>query len=252
LKATATRSFLLVASVAAGIGAAQSPAPPAFDEGEIAALVQAGEETLLSSQMAGRILRLPYGLGEQVKAGTPLVEFDCTEQQAQLRAAEAEYRGARETHLARLRLQALGAAGELEVTLAAVAAEKLRSQVELRQSQLAYCSVQAPFPGRVARLRVKVAESVPLGHPLVDLVNPSHLKAQMFVPAAWAVWLKPNMPLELRIKETGRNYRARVAKLNARVEGVSQQLEIEARIEGGSGLLPGMVGAAVFLNRPAR
>ena len=236
----------------AGAGADAAAANPA-QAGEVAAIVQASEETTLSAQMAGRILKIHVGLGEQAKAGARLLEFDCSEGEAQLLAADAEFRGARETHLARLRLQALGAAGELEVTLAAAAAEKARSQVDLRKAQLAYCHVNAPFPGRIARLRVKASESVQVGQAMVDMVNPATLKIQMFVPAAWAVWLRPNLPFELRIRETGRSYAARVSKLNSRVEGVSQQLEVEARIDGNSaGLLPGIVGVAVFSSQAAR
>src|SRR5205085_1613426 len=129
--------------------------PAARSEAEVAALIVAGEETTLSSQMPGRIKQISVGLGDQVKRGSRLIEFDCSEQQAQLESADAEYRAARETHLARLRLQALGAAGELEVTVAAASADKARSQVGLRQSQLAYCKVDAPFGGNVARVRVK-------------------------------------------------------------------------------------------------
>lgn len=217
------------------------------NENEVAALIVAGEETTLSSQMAGRIKFVSVGLGDQVKKGARLLEFDCSEQQAQLDTADAEFRAARETHLARLRLQALGAAGELEVTVAAAAADKARSQVTLRDSQLAYCKVDAPFAGNVARLRVKASESVQGGQPLVDLVNASSLKAQMFVPSGWIAWLRPGTALNIHIRETGQNFRARVSKLNSRVDGVSQQLEVEARIEKSEGrLLPGMVGTAQF------
>lgn len=226
------------------------PPPPAAPEvNEVAAIIHAGEETTLSSQMAGKVRRVAVGLGDQFKAGARLIEFDCSEQQAQLQTAEAEYRGARETHLSRLRLHALGAAGELEVTLAASATDKARSQVALRESQIEYCSVNAPFPGKVARLRVKVAESVPLGQALLDVVNPASLKAQIFVPAAWAVWLRPNAAISIRFSEgeRARTYSARISRLNSRVEGVSQQLEVEARFDAGSaGLLPGMVGTAIF------
>ena len=224
---------------------------PSVAENEIAALIAAGEETTLSAQMAGRIKRVEIGLGDQVKKGGLLVEFDCSEQQAQLEAADAEYRAARETHLARLRLQALGAAGELEVTVAAASADKARGQVALREAQLAYCKVQAPFAGNVARLRVKASESVQTGQPLVDLVNPASLKAQMFVPAAWVAWLKVGAPLTIQVRETGQSFRARVSKMNSRVDGVSQQLEVEARIDKGAGrLLPGMVGTAQFDSHP--
>jgi RND family efflux transporter MFP subunit len=228
---------------------AAAQAAPSKEGEEIAAIVHAGEETTLSSQMAGKVRRISVGLGDQFKAGARLIEFDCSEQQAQLQSAQAEYRGARDTHLSRLRLQALGAAGELEVSLAAAGADKARSQVTLRESQMAYCGVDAPFPGKVARMRVKAAESVPAGQPLVDLVNPASLKVQMFVPAAWISWLRPNSALKIRFNEgsSARTVNARITKLNARIEGVSQQLEVEARFEAGSaGLLPGMVGTALF------
>ena len=127
------------------------------------------------------------------------------------------------------------------------AADKARSQVRLRASQLAYCKVSAPFGGNVARLRVKASESVNAGQPLVDLVNPASLKAQMFVPASWIAWLRPGAPLTLEVRETGQTFKALVSKINSRVDGVSQQLEVEARIEKGGGrLLPGMVGSAMF------
>lgn len=219
-------------------------------ERDISVLIVPGDETTLSSQMAGKIRKIHVGLGEQVKARSILLEFDCAEQQAQLQIAQAEYRGARETHLTKLRLQALGAAGELEVTVAAAAADKARSQVAVRDSYIDYCKVMAPFSGRIAKVRAKEAESVPIGQPLLELVNLSSLKAQMFVPAAWVRWLRPGMELQVRTEGEGRRYRARVSKLNSRVEGVSQALEIEARFEGPTdALLPGMVGTAIFPRR---
>jgi len=133
------------------------------------------------------------------------------------------------------------------VTLAAAGADRARSQVDFRRAQMAYCRVRAPFAGNVARLRVKASESVPAGQPLIDVVNPGVLKAQIFVPAAWVAWLRPGARLTIHVREIGESYPARVSKLNSRVDGVSQQLEVEARVDKGEGsLLPGMVGAAVF------
>ena len=226
-----------------------APAAPAAAEPEVAALILASEETTLSSQMAGRIRVVSVGLGDAVKKGAKLVEFDCSEQQSQLEAAAAEFRAARETHLARLRLQALGAAGELEVTVAAASADKAKSQVTLRESQLAYCRVDAPFTGNVARLRVKASESVNAGQPLVDLVNAKSLKAQMFVPASWITWLRQGSAVKLQVRETGDTVQAKIYKINSRVDGVSQQLEVEARLEPSRRLLPGMVATATFPGR---
>lgn len=222
-----------------------------IDDRDISVLVTSGDESTLSSQMAGKIKKINFGLGDTVAIKSVILEFDCEEQVAQLEAAAAEFRGARETHLTKMRLQALGAAGELEVTVAASAADKAKSQISLRESQLAYCKVVAPFSGRLVKLRVKLAESVALGQPLLEMVNPGSLKAQLYVPAAWLGWIKPGTPFTVKTSQEGRTYRARVSKLNARVEGVSQSLELEARFDGSTqGLLPGMVGTAVFPDRP--
>lgn len=224
-----------------------------LDDRDISVLVVAGEETTLSSQMAGKIKKVNYGLGDNVPSGAVLVEFDCAEQESQLIAAQAEYRGARETHLTKLRLQALGAAGELEMTVAAAAADKAKSQIVFRDSQIAYCKVVAPFAGRVAKMRVKLAESVAIGQPMIDMLNPGSLKVQLYVPATWIKWLKPGTPFQVQTSDDGRSYRARISKLNSRVEGVSQSLELEGRFEGATPLLlPGMVGTALFPTRPKR
>lgn len=234
------------------LDSATAPATATATESrELSALVTAAQESTLSSQMAGKIKKINFGLGDFVTAGSVVLEFDCEVDQAQLQTALAEYRGARETHLTKLRLQSLGAAGELEVTVAAAAADKAKSQVDLRESMLAFCKVTAPFSGRLVKLRVKAAESVPIGQPLVEMVNPASLKAQLYVPAAWVRWIRLGTPLLVQTEEDGRSYRARVSKLNARVEGVNQSLEIEARFDGATQwLLPGMVGTVVFPTRP--
>jgi membrane fusion protein (multidrug efflux system) len=230
---------------------AVQPQPAEIDERDVSVLVLPSEETTLSAQMAGKIRKINYGIGDNVPAGALLLEFDCAEQEAQLQSAQAEYRGARETHLTKLRLQALGAAGELEVSVAAAGADKARSQVVFRESQLAYCRISSPFAGRIGKIRVKASESVALGQPLIDLLNPSSLKAQLYVPASWIRWVHPGTVLQVRTADDGRVYHARVSKVNSRVEGVSQSLELEARFEGSTQwLLPGMVGTAVFPGRP--
>jgi RND family efflux transporter MFP subunit len=232
--------------------AARNLASAELEERDISVLVVAGEETTLSSQMAGKIKKVNYGLGDNVPANAVLVEFDCAEQEAQLVAAQAEYRGARETHLTKMKLQALGAAGELEVTVAAAAADKAKSQVAFRESQMAYCKVVAPFPGRLAKIRVKLAESVAIGQPMIDMLNPASLKAQLYVPSSYIKWIKPGTPFQVQTDD-GRSYRARISKLNSRVEGVSQSLELEGRFEGAPQLLlPGMVGTATFPGRPRK
>ena len=234
------QKIVLVAAAVAATGAYAQGTP---------AIIVAGDEAVLSAQMAGRIQKINVGLGTSFETGTVLVEFDCAERAAQLDAAKAESLGARETHLAKLQLQGLGAAGELEVTTAAAAAGKAAAQVKLIDSQVAYCKVAAPYAGRVAKLRAKASETVTVGQPLVEIVNAGGLKATMNVPASYAQWLKPGAAVTLRA-QGGKSYPAKVSRLNSRIDGVSQTIEVEAMLERSGDLIPGMVLSANFAKRP--
>lgn len=214
---------------------------------ELSAMVLADNEATLSAQMAGKISKIKYGIGQEFRSGTVLVEFDCAEPQAKLEALNAEYLGARETHLAKLKLQGLGAAGDLEVTLAAAAGEKAKSLVKQQKAQMSFCTIVAPYAGRIVRLKARQAENVAPNQPVLEIVATAKLKAIVHVPSALAVKLNTDSPLSIEIKDTGRKYAAKVSRLNARVDGVSQSLEVETVFVGDTtGLLPGMIGQAVF------
>ena len=204
-------------------------------------------DTTLTAQMAGRITSISGSLGSPVQKGKTIIAFDCAEAQARLRMAEAESNAARESHEAKTRMQALEAAGDTEVALAAAALDKARAQVALARTQSSQCTVSAPFSGRIARLHVKPHQGVNPGNALVDLVSDGPLKVRLNVPSSLLRQLKVGTRFEVAIDETGKTYPARVTAINARVDAVAQSIELEAGIEGRpTELLPGMSGVARF------
>lgn len=233
---------------------ASAPVPATGNSaGNIRVLVAAEQESILAAQMAGRIETVSVRLGSGIKAGQSLMRFVCEEQDAHLKMAKAEFYGAQQTYESKAKLQAMQSVGQLEVEQAAAAAEKFKAQIQLYQAQLKLCQISAPFSGRVTKLHVKPFESVNVGQPLVDIVNDRRLKAQLHVPSVWLSWLKPGTAFSMQIEETGKKYDAKVARLNGKVDAVSQSLEIEAEVVGNlDGLLPGMSGVANFPDAPKR
>lgn len=226
---------------------ASAPNPTASDAASVRALIVADQEATISSQFAGRITSMPKQVGDTFAAGELLAGFDCQERQANVKAAQAEVLGARETHLAKLKLQSLGAVSELDVTLAAASAEKAKSQLALAQAQEKYCFVHAPYAGKVVRVRAKAFESVQLGQPLLEIVNLASLRAQLFVPSSWVRWMKPGKAFTLVVDETGQSYPARISKISGRIDGASQTVEVLARFDRlPADVLPGMIGKARF------
>lgn len=227
----------------------QAPAAPAAasNDSGVRVLLVPSRETTLAAQMVGRLELVPSKIGQGYGQGETVIRFDCEEHQARLKMAIAEFNAAREGHEAKIRLQGLQSAGEVEVSLAAAQREKARAGVELSKSQLRECTISAPFAGRVVKLHVKRHQSVTVGTPLVDFVSSEPPKMRLNVPSKWLQWLKEGTRFEVFIDETGRYYVGKVIGKNARVDAVSQSIEVEAVVEGKSAdLLPGMSGTATF------
>ncbi len=209
-------------------------------------------ETTLVSQMLGTVDRLGGELGGSFNAGATLVRFNCTEQRAKLNMAKAEFNSADEQHRAKQRLKALGGAGEVEVSLAQAAVAKAQAQIDLGNAQLSQCAIHAPFAGRISKLHVRQFQGVNVGQPLMDIVSNGPLEVKLNAPSHWLAWMKKGTRFEIAIDETGRRYAATISAINARVDPVSQSIEVEGRVSGSfPELLAGMSGNARF-NAPAR
>ena len=222
---------------------------PAFSSATAAdavrVLLVADRETTLSSPVTAKIKMLYVSIGVQFGAGQTLVSFDCEEPVAKLGMANAELAGAVESHEAKIRMQGLEQASDVEVALAASAAAKARSQVELQQAQVAQCTIKAPWAGRVAKVHVRTHMSVTPGQAMVDLVKSGPLRLKLNAPSRMVGKVKPGTLFDVTIDETGKSYPARVLAVNSRVDPVSQTVEIEASIvRNFSELLPGMSGVA--------
>jgi len=151
------------AVAAASPSAAVAPAQP-----PVRVLLVPARETTVVSQMVGRVETVVGELGASFREGEPLVVFECGEQHARLKIAEAEHDAARQQHVTKLRLHGLDAAGGAEVQLAATAVARASAQIELSTQQRAMCRIDAPFAGRVVKLHVRAYQGVAVGQPLID------------------------------------------------------------------------------------
>jgi membrane fusion protein (multidrug efflux system) len=222
---------------------ATSAAPSTASAAPVRFLVVASQESVLSASTAGRIARVPVGLGEDVRAGQVVASFDCAEIVARREAARAEHEAARVQYEAKMKLQGLQSAAEVEVELAAANVNKAQSQIRIFDAQVAQCSFVAPFSGKVARVHVKVGQGINPGAPVIELVGSGPPKARMNVPSNWLAWLKPGATLNGIVDETGGAATLKVTRIAGRVDAVSQTVEIETELVSATGqVLPGMSG----------
>lgn len=242
------RLLVLLLAVTPWVQAQETPTQSAQDNASAIRVLLAAElETTLSSQMSGTLGELKAGFGEHVGKAQLLARFNCNEAEAKAKVAVAELAMARQNLDAKKQLRQLNAVGDIEVSMASTEVQKADGARAMGVAQSGYCQVLAPFSGHVAKVYVKPYQTVTAGTPLFDLVSDGALKVRLNVPSTLLKSLKPGMPLQVSIHETGKTYPAHVSAINSRVDAVAQTVELEAKLDDQyPGLIAGMSGTASF------
>lgn len=230
-----------------GAGWGQAKARAAAPEDRILVQAWAEAEAVISSPMAGQIISMPTRLGTSFAKDEVLVRFNCVENQARAAIAESELTAATENLEAKIRLKAMDAASDIEVTIASAQVGKAKGQLDLSRHQVSQCEVKAPFAGFVVRAQGKPYQTANPGQPLLEIISAGVPRLKLSANSRQFSRIRAGTPLRVTIDETGLTYNAVVTLVNARIDPVNQSFEMEGRITGNAAsLLPGMSGTAVL------
>lgn len=252
-RALLTVGCCLIAAIAWAQGSASSATAPtvsrqALEKQDIRAQLAPRRYTTIAAEIGAKISRIGVAEGGRFRAGQALVSFDCLLQQAQLQKAKAALMAAERTFSANKRLAELNSVGKVELEVSEAEAGKARAEVSLMNISLEKCHIAAPFNGRIAEQRVREQQYVQPGQALLDILDDSALELEFIVPSKWLVWLKPDQGFQVAIDETGKTYPAKIQRIGARVDPVSQSVKVSAVIDGKfNELIAGMSGK-VLLN----
>jgi len=226
-------------------------AKPSLEQREIRAQLAPHRFTTLAAEIGAKINRLPVQEGGVFKSGQSLVSFDCSLQQAQLNKARASLSGADKTWVANKRLAELNSVGKVELDVSESEVLKNQAEVAAMNTMLSKCSIAAPFAGRVAEQKVREQQYVQPGQAILDIIDDSVLEIEFLVPSKWLAWVKPGYAFQVSIDETRKSYPAKVQRIGARVDPVSQSVKLVATItDKFPELIAGMSGK-VELTPPA-
>lgn len=243
----ATTLMSLSMAAAAAAGDSDDGADAA---GRIRTQLVAQNDVTISSEVAAKIARLPLKEGDAFAKGDLLVAFDCGLYQAQQRKAEATAAAAARELAVTRKLAGLRSVGELEAAQAEARAKEAAADAAYMRTTVGKCSIRAPFAGRVAKREAAPFEYVAAGKPLLEILDTGALEVKLIVPSRWLAGLKPGARFTVHVDDLDRDYPAQVVRIGARIDPVSQTVNLSGRIDGAPAeLLPGMSGWASFPNQ---
>lgn len=159
-------------------------------------VIEAVNQSTVSSQIVGRIAEIYYDVDDYVPKGAVILRFHSKEQEARvvqseagLREAKALYQEASDEYqrVKEIYAKQLIAKSQLDKAEAAFNAAKARLEsAEARVNEVAeqsgHAIVRAPFAGYVTKRHVEVGETVNVGQPLMTGLSLESLRAVTQIP----------------------------------------------------------------------
>lgn len=215
--------------------AVQQAAPAqttALEQREIRAQLTPRRQTTLAAEIGAKVNRLNVKEGGSFTSGQTLLVFDCSVQQAQLNKAKASLNAAGKTWDANKRLAELNSIGTVELQLSEAEVLKNKADVASMSAMLSKCAISAPFSGRVSEQKVQEQQYVQPGQALLEILDDSVLEIEFIAPSRWLAWLQKDYLFSIIVDETGNRYPARIQRIGARVDPVSQSVKLFGAIDG--------------------
>jgi membrane fusion protein, multidrug efflux system len=209
-----------------------TPAASSLDSQPIRAQLSPVTYTTIAAELSARVQEIAVREGDNFARGSTLVVFDCSAQRAQLQKSQASLSITQRNYLTNKELLALGSVGRVEHDNSRSEYEKSRAEVSELTSVLDRCRITAPFPGKVVEQKVRSQQFVQAGQPLLEILDSRVLELEFIAPSRWAPWLTQGSQFQIEIDETGKAYPARVTRVAARIDPVSQTFKVAAVING--------------------
>lgn len=210
-------------------------------------MVRPLDQAAVATDLQARVLEVRFREGESFTKGQPLIIFDCERQQAEHKAAAAQSREMKVAHDSAAYLDRKGAGGKLDVEVTRARLDKSVAEVAALQAKLKLCVINAPFDGRVAERMINAHEFPSSGKPLINIVDETIFEIEIIGPSHWLKDLTIGSQLKFAVDELGQTFDAKVARIGAAIDPVSQTVKIIAVfLTKPSRVLSGMSGSALF------
>lgn len=196
----------------------------------------------VAPQVSGLVRALHFDSGQQVEAGTLLVELDDFVEQADLKSNAAELKKA-ELNLQRQReLLARGNTPQSNYDAALASRDTAAAAVEGTKAKIAQKAIKAPFRGRLGIRKVSLGQYVSAGTALVTLQKLDPIFVDFPVPEQHLDVLKVGQAVEIAVDAfPGEIITGTVRSLDAKVNQETRAVMVRAEVANPERrLAPGM------------
>lgn len=225
-------------------------------------LVEAVHQSTVAAQTGGRIVELPYDVGDYVEQGAVIVRITATEQRARAQTLEASVAEARarlaEADLAYRRTREVydkQVVARAQLDRAAADRDSARARHEAAQAQLVeareglgYTVIKAPYAGIVVSRQVQIGETVAPGTLLMTGVSLDQLRIAVDIPQRHIAPLRRHGKARIVLAD-GRSIDAGAIRIPPAADPATHSFRVLLALPPGDpGVAPGMLVKVAFVS----
>ena len=208
--------------------------------------VVAVHQVSVAPEVNGRVTKILFESGADVKAGDPLVQLNDDPERADLANFQA---------LANLAQVTLGRSHKLasQQYMAQQTVDQNQSELQVAQANIARIQaiiaqklVRAPFAGQLGVRQVDLGQYLSAGTPIVTLTDLDTLHVNFTMPEQARAALAVGQPVEFRVDAfPSRVFKAVLTTIEPQIDPTTRNIKVQATLDNpGHLLLPGMFAAA--------
>ena len=210
---------------------------------------------LVTTEVAGKVSAIHFESGQQVAAGTLLLQLDDSIDRAELEGIVAERRLADLQHKRRKELLETKTISRSDVDEARLRLENATAQLAAKQAMIAKKRITAPFNGWLGIRQVDLGEYLQPGAAIVPLEALDPIYVDFSLPERHLDQIPVGQPVEIEVQAfPGEIFTGQVSAVNPGIDPGTRSLRVRATLENSQARLhPGMFAEVRTLlpQRPA-
>ncbi|HEY4247302.1 MAG TPA: efflux RND transporter periplasmic adaptor subunit [Lacunisphaera sp.] len=196
----------------------------------------------VSAEMAGKVVAIDFESGAPVKQGDLLVQLDTTNEEAQLRSAEANVAWVKANLARSTDLLQKTAISKSDFDLVDAQYKQSFAQADAIRAVIAKKTIRAPFAGRLGIRQVNLGQILKEGDPVASLQTLDPIYVNFSLPQQRLSSLKPGTPIRVTTDAApGKSFEGKITAVNPDLDPVTRSVRVQATLANADEQLhPGM------------
>lgn len=209
--------------------------------------IHANEEVELRPEIAGKVIKILFKEGSEVKKGTLLVKLNDAEYKSQLSKLESNLRLLEEKSGRQKKLFEMNGISRQEYDEAMNQVAAVNSDREFLRAQIEKTEIRAPFSGQIGLKNISEGSFVNQNFLIATMQQLDPVKIDFALPEKYIEQIRPGKEISFTVEGSDTTYTAKIYAIEPKVDAATRTIKMRALAENSQNkIIPGSFAQVKF------